>query len=80
MNDFIAERVVKIALDVVNNKHTVRKAASIFKVSKSTVHKDMVERLPLINPVMSKKVRQVLDQNLAERHIRGGEATKMKYK
>lgn len=80
MNDFITERVVKIALDVVNNKHTVREAASIFKVSKSTVHKDMVERLPLINPVMSKRVRQVLDQNLAERHIRGGEATKMKYK
>lgn len=80
MNDFITERVVKIALDVVNNKHTVREAANIFKVSKSTVHKDMVERLPLINPVMSKRVRQVLDQNLAERHIRGGEATKMKYK
>mgnify|MGYP000902515181 FL=1 len=58
---------------------TVRDAAKIFGVSKSTVHKDVTERLPKINPVVALQVKEIMDKNKAERHIRGGKATKMKY-
>ena len=54
--------------------------AKVFKVSKSTVHKDVSERLPKINPIMWEEVRKILEKNKAERHIRGGRATRMKYK
>ncbi|NLK43791.1 MAG: stage III sporulation protein D, partial [Tissierellia bacterium] len=57
----------------------VRQAAGVFGVSKSTVHKDVTERLPKINPLVAKKVRDILETNKAERHIRGGKATKLKY-
>ena len=59
---------------------TVRQTAAIFGVSKSTVHKDMTERLPLINEATAQKVRQILEINKAERHLRGGEATRKKYR
>ncbi|HOB22053.1 MAG TPA: sporulation transcriptional regulator SpoIIID [Bacillota bacterium] len=61
------------------NKATVRQAAQVFSVSKSTVHKDMTERLPSINKELARKVKRILDKNKAERHIRGGEATRRKY-
>lgn len=72
-------RILEIAKYVIDTKATVRKAAKVFGVSKSTVHKDMTERLPKINPEIAKKVKEVLDFNKAERHIRGGKATKRKY-
>ena len=75
----IEERVVKIAHYIVETKETVRSTAKTFGVSKSTVHKDVSERLVKINPNLAKLVREVLDENKAERHIRGGMATKMKY-
>lgn len=80
MKDYIEERVIEIANYIVQSGATVREAAKIFKVSKSTVHKDVSERLPKINPTLWKEVKKVLDQNKAERHIRGGRATKIKYK
>ena len=57
----------------------MRDAAKIFGVSKSTVHKDVTERLPKINPAVALQVKEIMDKNKAERHIRGGKATKMKY-
>ncbi len=80
MKDYIRKRVLDICNHILESKNTVRQAATIFGVSKSTVHKDMIERLPLINKRLSVKVRSVLEQNKAERHIRGGEATRKKYK
>ncbi len=75
----IEERVVKIAHYIIETKETVRSTAKTFGVSKSTVHKDVSERLIKINPNLAKLVREVLNENKAERHIRGGMATKMKY-
>ncbi len=80
MKDYIEERAVEIAEHIINKKSTVRQAAKVFGVSKSTVHKDVTERLPKINPLLANKVKKILDKNKAERHIRGGKATKMKYK
>ena len=80
MKDYIEERVLEIADYIIETGSTVRDAAKVFKVSKSTVHKDVSERLPIINPIVWDKVRQVLEQNKAERHIRGGLATQRKYK
>ena len=60
-------------------KDTVRSTAKKFGVSKSTVHKDVSDRLLKINPILAKAVREILDENKAERHIRGGMATKLKY-
>ena len=64
---------------IIDSKDTVRGAAKKFNVSKSTVHKDLTDRLTDINPKLAVEVRKVLDENKAERHIRGGMATKMKY-
>ena len=75
----IEERAVAIAEYIVKNKATVRQAAGQFGVSKSTVHKDVTERLQQINPSLAKEARQVLDINKQERHIRGGMATREKY-
>ena len=75
----IEKRAVELAHYIINSKDTVRDAASKFGVSKSTVHKDISERLLKINPVLAKEVRKILDKNKAERHIRGGMATKLKY-
>ena len=79
MKDYIEERALDIADYIINKKATVRQTATIFGVSKSTVHKDVTERLPRINPKMAGKVKWVLDTNKAERHIRGGKATRLKY-
>ncbi len=75
----IYERAVSIGNYVVENNATVREAARVFDVSKSTVHKDITERLLVESPILQKEVREVLDKNKEERHIRGGEATKRKY-
>lgn len=74
------ERCELIAEYIIFTGGTVRAAASKFGISKSTVHKDITERLEKINPSMFLKVKNVLEQNKAERHLRGGEATKQKYK
>ena len=76
----IEERAVKIAEYIIDTKDTVRGAAKKFGISKSTVHKDITKRLVVINQPLFKEVRKVLDENKAERHIRGGLATKLKYK
>ena len=72
-------RVVEIAEYIVEKRETVRGAAKHFGCSKSTVHKYMTERLEHLHPELHRQVREVLEQNKAERHIRGGMATKMKY-
>ncbi len=79
MKGYIEERACAIGQYIVEAKATVRQAAKKFGVSKSTVHKDVSDRLKDINPALAKEVRQVLDVNKAERHIRGGMATKEKY-
>ncbi len=68
-----------IAKYIVENNATVRQTAKKFGISKSTVHKDVTERLPQINPSLAQKARKVLDVNKSERHIRGGLATREKY-
>ncbi len=78
-NDDIDERVLTIAKYVTETGATVRAAATYFGISKSTVHKDLTERLKRLNPILFHKVSKVLAKNRAERHIRGGNATKMKY-
>lgn len=79
MKGYIEERAVTIAQYIIDSKATVRQAAGRFGVSKSTIHKDMTERLPLINHTLADNVREVLDINKSERHIRGGMATREKY-
>lgn len=80
MKEHITERVLILANYTITNKSTVRESARKFGISKSTVHKDLVERLLEINPLLAEEVKQVLDVNKAERHIRGGNATRIKYK
>ena len=75
----IEERAISIARYIVETKDTVRSTAKKFGISKSTVHKDVSDRLLKINPILAKEVREILDENKAERHIRGGMATKLKY-
>lgn len=79
MNDTVEERAVILGEYIVENRATVRAAAKVFSVSKSTVHMDVAERLRRINPGLYTEVREVLEVNKAERHIRGGQATKQKY-
>lgn len=74
------ERAERLALYILENRTTVRAAAQKFGISKSTVHKDISERLPMFNRALSLQVRKVLEENKAERHIRGGIATRRKYK
>lgn len=75
----IEERATALARYIIETKDTVRSTAKKFGVSKSTVHKDVSDRLLKINPILAKEVREILDENKAERHIRGGMATKLKY-
>lgn len=75
----IEERAVSLAHYIIDSKDTVRGTAKKFGISKSTVHKDVSERLLKINPMLAHEVRIILDENKAERHIRGGMATKLKY-
>lgn len=79
MKDYIEERAVEIAGYIIETEATVRQAAKKFGISKSTVHKDCSDRLTEINPGLAAEVRQVLDKNKSERHIRGGLATREKY-
>ena len=79
MKDYIKERVLELAEYILENKATVRKTAKVYNVSKSTVHKDITERLYEINPTLAENVHNVLNQNKAERHIIGGLATREKY-
>lgn len=79
MRDYIEERAEEIGQYIVESGATVRQTAKEIQVSKSTVHKDVTERLVKINPFLAARIRVVLDVNKAERHIRGGMATKEKY-
>ena len=79
MKGNIEERACQLALYIIENKATVRAAAHKFGISKSTVHKDLSERLPAFNQSLYHQVKRVLDQNKAERHIRGGIATRNNY-
>ena len=79
MKDYIEERAVEIASYIIENNATVRQTAKQFGISKSTVHKDVTERLLQINPALAAEARKILDINKSERHIRGGMATKEKY-
>ena len=79
MKDYIEERAIDIANYIIENNATVRQTAGQFGISKSTVHKDVTERLMQINPSLAKEARKVLDVNKKERHIRGGLATREKY-
>ena len=79
MRDYISERAISIGEYIIETGATVRGAARKFHVSKSTVHKDVTERLAHVNPRLAEQVHEVLDLNRAERHIRGGMATKKKY-
>ena len=79
MKDYIEERVYELAQYIISTNSTVRSAAKKFRVSKSTVHKDVTERLLELNPAMAAEVKDVLESNKAERHLRGGMATKEKY-
>ena len=74
------QRATVLAKHIIKTGDTVRKTAKIFKISKSTVHKDITERLKKINPMLYKDVKNILDINKQERHLRGGMATKEKYK
>ncbi len=76
----IEERACDLAVYIIENRTTVRAAAARFGISKSTVHKDLTERLRRVNPGLYAQVRQLLDWNKAQRHIRGGLATRRRYK
>ncbi len=80
MYAYIEERVLSLAEYIVEHEATVRAAARVFGISKSTVHQDMQTRLAALDPLLAKQVRLVLDKNKEERHIRGGMATYRKYK
>lgn len=73
------ERSVELAHYIVDHKCTVRDAAAWFGISKSTVHKDVTQKLEKSNPILFREVKNILDKNKAERHLRGGEATRIKY-
>ena len=79
MKDYIEERAVEIAYYIIEHEATVRQTAKQFGVSKSTIHKDVTDRLIQINPALAGEARKILDVNKEERHIRGGLATREKY-
>lgn len=80
MKEYIEERTVELANFIIDKKTTVREAAKHFGISKSTVHKDITQRLEMIDKQLAQDVRNILEENKALRHIRGGLATKQKYK
>ena len=80
MNDNMERRACDLAVYIIDNRTTIRAAAKKFGVSKSTVHKDLSERLQQFNRSLYLQVKEVLEQNKAERHIRGGIATQQKYR
>ena len=79
MKEYIEERAINVANYIIEHNATVRQAAKAFGISKSTVHKDLTERLPQIDHHLADEVRDILDINKSERHIRGGMATRKKY-
>jgi len=79
MKTYIEERAIEVANYIIRYNATVRQTAKLFGVSKSTIHKDITDRVEKLDPDLAKSVRQVLEVNKAERHIRGGRATKEKY-
>lgn len=79
MKEYIEERAIRVANYIIESNATVRQTAKKFGISKSTVHKDVTDRLMQINPSLASDARQVLDLNKSERHIRGGMATREKY-
>ena len=79
MKEYIEERAIQIANYIIENNATVRQTAKEFGISKSTVHKDVTDRLSRLNPPLAAEARKVLDVNKSERHIRGGLATREKY-
>lgn len=79
MKNHIEERAVAVANFIVSSNSTVRETARRFGISKSTVHKDITDRVEKIDPELARSVRKVLEVNKAERHIRGGLATREKY-
>ena len=79
MKEYIEERAISIANYIIDNNATVRQTAKEFGISKSTVHKDVTDRLMQVNPTLAKQARKVLDVNKQELHIRGGLATREKY-
>ena len=80
MTDHTGERACQLAVYMIENRATVRAAAKKFGISKSTVHKDLSQRLPQYNQALYEQVKVILDTNKAQRHIRGGLATRKKYK
>ncbi len=80
MRESMEQRAARLAVYMIENRATVRATARKFGISKSTVHKDLVEKLPLWDRELYEKVRQLLDENKAERHIRGGMATRERYR
>lgn len=80
MKDYIEERVLELASYIIESKSTVRAAAKKFGISKSTVHKDVTERLQQINPQLAVFTKAILSENKSQRHIRGGIATRNKYR
>ena len=80
MTDHIEERACDLAVYIIEHRATVREAAGAFGVSKSTVHKDLTQRLPLCNRGLYLRAREVLEENKRERHLRGGLATRRKYR
>ena len=79
MKSYIEERAVEVANFIINSNSTVRKKKKKFGISKSTVHKDITDRVEKIDPELARSVRKILEINKAERHIRGGLATREKY-
>ena len=80
MTDTMKDRAQRLAVYMIETGSTVRTAAQQFGISKSTVHKDLSQRLPYYDPLLYRQVRQILDKNRQERHIRGGMATQKKYR
>ncbi|OUQ75473.1 sporulation transcriptional regulator SpoIIID [Flavonifractor sp. An100] len=80
MKGNMEERAERLAVYIIENRTTVRSAAGKFGISKSTVHKDLSERLPMFNRTLYLQVKGILEENKAQRHIRGGIATRKKYK
>lgn len=79
MKGYIKERTLQVASHIENTEDTIRKTAQIFNLSKSTVHNDLSKRLKKYDVKMYERVKEILDKNFSEKHIRGGESTKKKY-
>jgi putative DeoR family transcriptional regulator (stage III sporulation protein D) len=79
MRDYIENRVKYEAAHILETKDTIRATAKVFGISKSTVFKDMAERLPKVNPQVYQEIKQVMEEHIDVRHIHGGEATKLKW-